>query len=180
MGANELTVDKASVLKTVSSTLSAENQLAARVGGSASLVEAQSVQSHGALLASKLEAMKAAVIEAVKEKIAIENQIRVECAELLKRNSALNDDIVPVDMALTSAASDAAAAALREAQEATLGVAAVTEPDSPSSLNAKANMLAKLYKAAKKQTLNAKLSRPCMLLLNKVIAGGKTLTVKPR
>lgn len=172
-GANALTVDKASVLKSLSAQLSASNQLSARLGGGASLIEAQAVQSHGELLAGqlkpKVEAVKKAALEAMQEC----GRIRVECAEILKHNSALNADVRPVGDVLSCSAYEAAAAAMREAQEATLGIASVTEPTAPSSLGDKEKMLGKLYLAAKKLTASAKIARPYMLLLNKMVAANK-------
>lgn len=153
--------------KTTSFCLSTANQLAARLGGAAALVEAQSVSSHGAVLTeAKLGKMLAAVRKVISNTRAAIGLIQVECEQIQKGNSVVDADLKPVDTSVSDAMYDAVSKALREAQAATLGVAQVTNDNAPSPLTAKADMLAKIYLAAKKQNQLAKITRPYLILLN--------------
>ncbi len=157
---------KTAIVKTTSFCLSVQNQLAARLGGAASLVEAQTKQSHGEILASTIADKVAAVKAACKETQEVVGLAKVTCRQMATGNSAVNSSISTVDPKVSDAAHNALAEALREAQSATLGVSSVTEPGSPSPMSAKVDMLATQYLAAKKQTLAAKIDRPYLLLLN--------------
>lgn len=161
-------VNAVTAKKTTGFCLSAANQLAARLGGGASLVEAQSKASHGEVLTEAHLGKKiAAVHEAISSTRTVLGITDVECQQIQTGNSVVNGDLTPVDPGISDRTYDAVSKALREAQASTLGVAAVTEVNAPSPLTAKADMLAKLYLAAQKQTLLAKINRPYLILLNK-------------
>ena len=166
-------IDKTSVLKTTAFCLGSANQLAARLGGAASLIEAQTVKSHGRLLTdTKLAAKMTATLKAVKD---IQNSLgmqKVECRQIMKANST-TDTITAVDPAISDETYKAVAKALRGAQAATLGVAEVTKATAPSPLAAKAKMLANLYLTAQKQSILAKINKPYLLLLNKHISAAE-------
>lgn len=167
-------IDKTSVLKTTAFCLQSANQLAARLGGAASLIEAQTVKSHGRLLTDKNLATKmATTLAAVK---AIQDSLgdqKVECRQILKANSTVDNSLTAVDPSISDDTYKAVAKALRGAQAATLGVASVTRATAPSPLDAKAKMLANIYLTAQKQSILAKINRPYLLLLNKSIASSE-------
>lgn len=153
--------------KTTSFCLSAANQLAARLGGAASLVEAQSKASHGAVLTeAKLGKKLAAVRKVISDTRAAIGLMQVECDQIQKGHSVVDGDLEPVDPSATQAMYNAVSRALRDAQAATLGIAQVTNENAPSPLTAKADMLAKIYLAAQKQNQLAKITRPYLILLN--------------
>lgn len=163
-----------SAKKTTGFCLSAANQLAARLGGGASLVEAQSEVSHGKTLAnSHLSDKMAAIKKAVAETNEVLAKTKLECDEIQRRNSMVNADVVPVDPSVNTIVLNAVSEALRGAQTATLGVADVTEANAPSALEDKIRMLKKIYLAAKKQTILAKIGKPYLQLLNKVTAAAR-------
>lgn len=153
--------------KTTGFCLSAANQLAARLGGAAALVEAQSIASHGAVLTeAKLGKMLAAVRNSISETRKVIGFTKVECEQIQKGNSVVDADLEPVDPSVSNAMYNAVSKALRDAQAATLGVAQVTNNNAPSPLTAKADMLAKIYLAAQKQNQLAKITRPYLILLS--------------
>lgn len=162
-------INSVTVSKTTGFCLSAGNQLAARLGGAASLVEAQAKASHGEVLTqAHLGAKLAAVKGAVSNARTVLGLTNVECQQIQTGNSVVNASLEPVDTALSNRMYSAVGKALRQAQAATLGVAEVTEVNSPSPLSEKSNMLGKIYLAAQKQTLLSKISRPYLVLLNRV------------
>lgn len=158
-----------SAKKTTGFCLSAANQLAARLGGGASLVEAQSEVSHGKTLANNhLSDKMAAIKKAVAETNEVLAKTKLECDQIQQRNSMVNADVVPVDPSVNTIVLNAVSEALRGAQAATLGIAEVTDANAPSSLEAKIKMLKKIYLAAKKQTILSIIQKPYLQLLNKV------------
>lgn len=164
---NDLSV--LSAKKTTGFCLSAANQLAARLGGGASLVEAQSEVSHGKVLANDALSAK---VDAIQNAIAATRKVlaktKLECDQIQQRNSMVNADVVPVDPSINTIVINAVSEALRGAQAATLGIAEVTDANAPSSLEAKIKMLKKIYLAAKKQTILSIIQKPYLQLLNKV------------
>ena len=163
-------VDSISTRKTTAFCLEANNQIAARLGGAASLVEAQAVASHGRTLVDKKIGAK---VKAARQACAFAQEVisttRVECQQITKTNALVDIDLIPVDPVVTDAKQVAVGRALRSAQAATLGIAAKTDPESPSPLAAKDGMLEKIYLAAQKQGLLAKITRPYLLMLNKAV-----------
>lgn len=157
--------------KTTAFCLAALNQLAARLGGAASLVEAQSIASHGRVLSSSsLHKKIAAIRQSLSKTRELLELTKIECEQVHKRNSVVNGDLKPVDTSVSNAMFKAVSCALRSAQAATLGIAAVTNEDAPSPLSAKADMLAKIYLSAQKQSQLAKITRPYLILMNQVAA----------
>lgn len=153
--------------KTTVFCLESANQLAARIGGGASLIGAQSKASHGETLAQQLKPK----IDAIK-KVCAQTQktiglTRVECTQI-QQDKGTAGNVVPIDPVVSTARFRTVEHALRRAQADTLGVAAVTEPDAPSALGVKSGMLDSLYLTALRQSLSAKINRPYLLLLNKV------------
>lgn len=157
--------------KTTAFCLAAFNQLAARLGGAASLVEAQSIASHGKVLASSLLSKKiAAIRQSISKTLKVLELTKIECEQVHKKNSVVDGNLVPVDPSVSNAMFTAVGRALRSAQAATLGIAEVTNEDAPSPLSEKADMLAKIYLSAQKQSQLAKITRPYLILLNQVAA----------
>ena len=161
-------VNTVTAKKTTGFCLSTANQLAARLGGAASLVEAQAKASHGDVLTeAHLGKKLAAVKEAVSNTRTVLGLTNIECNQIQNGNSVVDNDLKAVDPTISNATYRAVSEALREAQAATLGVAQVTDPGSPSPLDAKADMLADIYLTAQKQNLLARMNRPYLLILNK-------------
>lgn len=156
-------------LKTTGFCLAASQQLAARLGGAASLVDAQSVASHGRALADRKLSSKLAAIKKVVDSTCSEvAETSEQVLQIHARNSTLNAETKPVDPAVSDLAYKVTATALRRAQAATLGIAEVTEESAPSPLAAKDNMLDQIYLAAQKQNVLAKIERPYLVMLNQV------------
>lgn len=163
-------VNAVTAKKTTGFCLSAANQLAARLGGAASLVEAQAKASHGEVLTEvHLGKQLAAVKQAVSNTRSTIGLTNIECDQIQQGNSIVDGDLKAVDPVISNATYRAVSEALREAQAATLGVASVTDPEAPSPLSAKQDMLAKIYLTAQKQSLLAKMNRPYLLMLNKTV-----------
>ena len=157
--------------KTAEFCLASMNQLAARLGGSATLIEAQSIASHGRILATAmLEHKIAAIRQAISKTRAALELTKIECDMVRLKNSVVNDDSNPVDPSVSNEMFTAVSRALRSAQAATLGVLEVTNENAPSPLTDKADMLAKIYLCAQKQNQLAKIIRPYLILMNQVAA----------
>lgn len=163
-------LDPVTIIKSTAFSLESSNQLAARLGGGASLIEAQVEASHGRLLAAKVHKQVSAIQRVCSETIAINAQIGEECRVARTLNSLVNAELRCVDPAVMIKMQQACAKALRSAQAATLGIAQVTEANAPSVLDAKKTMLEKIYLAAQKQKQVALCNKPYLLMLNKVVA----------
>lgn len=168
-GRRSLSATKGEIVKSILFYVGASNQLAARLGGGASLVEAQSVESHGKALAARISPQVNAIREAVKETISVNTDTLVETRATRKNRSRVNDEVTPVDPAVTISMQELTAKALREAQAATLSTSTEAAAKGViAPLNSKANMLSKIYLTAKKQTIMGKINKPFVLMLNDV------------
>lgn len=164
------TPDRVTIIKSTAFSLESSNQLAARLGGGASLIEAQVEASHGRLLAAKVHNKVSAILRVCSETIAINSQVGEECRVARTLNSLVDEELRCVDPFVMTRMQFACARALRSAQAACLGIAQVTENNAPSFLDTKKTMLEKIYLAAQKQKQVALCNKPYLLMLNKVVA----------